>query len=227
MLFRSGQKPVGFPYRFSFIIIFWILLLVAKELASFDLKKKQLLLAAGSLFILGLLVTVLRLHYGKYDIYMLASLGLIILFSLLLYFSDHKSFRFVLVMVGVVEIAISSYLTLDRIGMKSNIYSNYVTENQELIDHLPANVKSKRIAKNYFLNNDRGESYAFNYKGAEIFSSNNDPKISKLYANLGLSAYGYYYFYKTGTVVTDAIFNIGGFIDNSLPSQSISPEYIS
>lgn len=72
-------------------------------------------------------------------------------------------------MVGVVEIAISSYLTLDRIGMKSNIYSNYVTENQELIDHLPANVKSKRIAKNYFLNNDRGESYAFNYKGAEIF----------------------------------------------------------
>lgn len=48
-----------------------------------------------------------------------------------------------------------------------------------------------------------------------------------MYANLGLSAYGYYYFYKTGTVVTDAIFNIGGFIDNSLPSQSISPEYIS
>ena len=130
-------------------------------------------------------------------------------------------------MVGVVEIAISSYLMLDRIGMRSNIYSNYVTENQELFDHLPASVKSKRIAKNYFLNNDRGESYAFNYKGAEIFSSNNDPKISKLYANLGLSAYGYYYFYKTGTVVTDAIFNIGGFIDNSLPSQSISPEYIS
>ena len=27
--------------------------------------------------------------------------------------------------------------------------------------------------------------------------------------------------------MTDAIFNIGGFIDNSLPSQSISPEYIS
>lgn len=158
---------------------------------------------------------------------MLVSLGLIILFSILLYFSDHKSFRFVLVMVGVVEIAISSYLMLDRIGMRSNIYSNYVTENQELFDHLPASVKSKRIAKNYFLNNDRGESYAFNYKGAEIFSSNNDPKISKLYANLGLSAYGYYYFYKTGTVVTDAIFNIGGFIDNSLPSQSISPEYIS
>lgn len=227
LFWHGGQKPVGFPYRFSFIIIFWILLLAAKELAGFDLKKKQLLLASGIYFVVGLLVTVLRLHYGKYDMYMLVSLGLIILFSILLYFSDHKSFRFVLVMVGVVEIAISSYLMLDRIGMRSNIYSNYVTENQELFDHLPASVKSKRIAKNYFLNNDRGESYAFNYKGAEIFSSNNDPKISKLYANLGLSAYGYYYFYKTGTVVTDAIFNIGGFIDNSLPSQSISPEYIS
>src|SRR5699024_12423169 len=109
-----GQKPVGFTYRFSFIIIFWILLLAAKELTSFDLKKKQLLLASGIYFVVGLVVTVLRLHYGKYDMYMLVSLGLIILFSLLLYFSDHKSFRFVLVMVGVVEIAISSYLMLDR-----------------------------------------------------------------------------------------------------------------
>ena len=227
LFWHGGQKPVGFPYRFSFIIIFWILLLAAKELANFDLNKKQLLLASSIYFVVGLLVTVLRVHYGKYDIYMLLSLVLIVLFSILLCFSDHRSFRFILVMVGLVEIAISSYLILDRIGMKSNIYSSYVTENQELFDHLPADVKSKRIAKNYFLNNDRGESYAFNYKGAEIFSSNNDPKISKLYANLGLSAYGYYYFYKTGTVVTDAIFNIGGFIENSLPSQSISPEYIS
>ena len=227
LFWHGGQKPVGFPYRFSFIIIFWILLLAAKELANCDLNRKQLLLASSIYFVVGLLVTVLRVHYGKYDIYMLLSLGLIVLFSILLCFSDHRSFRFILVMVGLVEIAISSYLILDRIGMKSNIYSSYVTENQELFDHLPADVKSKRIAKNYFLNNDRGESYAFNYKGAEIFSSNNDPKISKLYANLGLSAYGYYYFYKTGTVVTDAIFNIGGFIENSLPSQSISPEYIS
>ena len=157
LFWHGGQKPVGFPYRFSFIIIFWILLLAAKELAGFDLKKKQLLLASGIYFVVGLLVTVLRLHYGKYDMYMLVSLGLIILFSILLYFSDHKSFRFVLVMVGVVEIAISSYLMLDRIGMRSNIYSNYVTENQELFDHLPASAKSKRIAKNYFLNNDHQE----------------------------------------------------------------------
>ena len=227
LFWHGGQKPVGFPYRFSFIIIFWILLLAAKELANCDLNKKQLLLASSIYFVVGLLVTVLRVHYGKYDIYMLLSLGLIVLFSILLCFSDHRSFRFILVMVGLVEIAISSYLILDRIGMKSNVYSDYVIENQQLFDRLPASVKSKRIAKNYFLNNDRGESYAFNYKGAEIFSSNNDPKISKLYANLGLSAYGYYYFYKTGTAVTDAIFNIGGFIDNSLPSQSISPEYIS
>ncbi len=75
-------------------------------------------------------MTVLRLHYGKYDMYMLVSLGLIILFIILLYFSDHKSFRFVLVMVGVVEIAISSYLMLDRIGMRSNIYSNLTTKEQ-------------------------------------------------------------------------------------------------
>ena len=118
-------------------------------------------------------------------------------------------------------------MALSRMGMKSNVYSSYITENQQLFNSLPASIKKQRIAKNYFLNNDRGESYAFDYKGVEIFSSNNDPRISALYANLGLSAYGYYYFYKTGTVVTDAILNVGTFINSSLASQSISPEYIS
>lgn len=226
LLWHGGQKPVGFPYRFSFIIIFWILLVAAKELTSLDLKKEQLLIAAGIYLLLGILVAGLRLHYGHYDNCLLISLALICIFAALLYFANNKIIRYILVIIGVIEIAGSGYLTLSQMGMKSNVYSNYISENQQLFDSLPASAKKNRIAKNYFLNNDRGESYAFNYKGAEIFSSNNDPKISELYANLGLSAYGYYYFYKTATAVTDAIFNIGTFVNNSLPSQSISPEYI-
>ena len=227
LFWHGGQKPVGFPYRFSFIIIFWILLLAAKELTNLDLSKRQLIWAAGIYLALGLIVVILRKHYGNFDSYLLISLSLIVIFSILLYFAGNKAIRFILVMIGVIEIAGSGYLALSRMGMKSNVYSSYITENQQLFNSLPASIKKQRIAKNYFLNNDRGESYAFDYKGVEIFSSNNDPRISALYANLGLSAYGYYYFYKTGTVVTDAILNVGTFINSSLASQSISPEYIS
>lgn len=227
LFWHGGQKPVGFPYRFSFIIIFWILLLAAKELTNLDLNKRHLSLAVGIYLVLELIVIILRKHYGNFDSYLLISLSLIVVFSILLYFANNRAIRFVLVMIGIIEIAGSGYLTLSRMGMKSNVYSSYITENQPLFDSLPASVKRQRIAKNYFLNNDRGESYAFDYKGVEIFSSNNDPRISALYANLGLSAYGYYYFYKTGTVVTDAILNVGTFINSSLASQSISPEYIS
>ncbi|WP_278414417.1 YfhO family protein [Lactobacillus taiwanensis] len=227
LFWHGGQKTVGFPYRFSFIIIFWILLLAAKELTNLDLSKRQLIWAAGIYLALGLIVVILRKHYGNFDSYLLISLSLIVIFSILLYFAGNKAIRFILVMIGVIEIAGSGYLALSRMGMKSNVYSSYITENQQLFNSLPASIKKQRIAKNYFLNNDRGESYAFDYKGVEIFSSNNDPRISALYANLGLSAYGYYYFYKTGTIVTDAILNVGTFINSSLASQSISPEYIS
>ena len=65
LFWHGGQKPVGFPYRFSFIIIFWILLLAAKELAGFDLKEKQLLLASGIYFVVGLFSDCLKTALWK------------------------------------------------------------------------------------------------------------------------------------------------------------------
>ena len=61
----------------------------------------------------------------------------------------------------------------------------------------------------------------------EEFSSNNDSRISSLMTDLGFSTFRYFYYYQTGSVVTDAIFNVKAFIDSSLTNQSISPEYVS
>lgn len=44
--------------------------------------------------------------------------------------------------------------------------------------------------------------------------------------DLGFSTFRYFYYYQTGTVVTDAIFNVKSFINSSLTNQSISPEYV-
>ncbi|MDK7327832.1 cell division protein, partial [Lactobacillus mulieris] len=61
----------------------------------------------------------------------------------------------------------------------------------------------------------------FNYRGAEVFSSNNDPKISDFYSLLGLPGYGYFYFYSTSTQLTDALFDIKTFITTTRLTDSI------
>ena len=47
-------------------------------------------------------------------------------------------------MIGVIEIAGSGYLALSRMGMKSNVYSSYITENQQLFNSLPASIKKAK-----------------------------------------------------------------------------------
>ena len=228
LFWHGGQKTIAFPYRFVFITIFWVLILAAKELSQFEIKKSQLAIATVIYCILALIMIDERRSFGMPIFYAKISILFIVIICLGLYFFNNKVIRHFLLAIAVLELSINGYLKFKEMSLKSNgFYSSYITYNQKLFKKIPEKYKQDRLSKNYFLNNDRGESYALNYHGAEIFSSNNDPRISDLYNNLGLSAYGYYYFYQTGTVATDALFNIGTSINSDLANQSISPSYVS
>ncbi|MDK6810679.1 YfhO family protein, partial [Ligilactobacillus agilis] len=77
--------------------------------------------------------------------------------------------------------------------------NDYIAQTQSFINQLPKSAKTDRLAKSFLLNDNCGESYIFNYRGAEVFSSNNDPKISEFYSLLGLPGDGYFYFYFSST----------------------------
>ena len=228
LFWHGGQKTIAFPYRFVFITIFWALILAAKELSQFEIKKSQLAIATVIYCILALIMIDERRSFGMPIFYAKISILFIVIICLGIYFFNNKVIRHFLLAIAVLELSINGYLKFKEMGIKSNgIYSSYITYNQKLFEKIPEKYKQDRLAKNYFLNNDRGESYALNYRGAEIFTSNNDPRISDLFSNLGLSAFGYYYFYQTGTVATDALFNIGTSVNSNLANQSISPSYVS
>ena len=227
LFWHGGQQTIAYPYRFGFIIIFWILLLAARELSNITNNKKERLVATAIYLLISLAVVYIRKRIGPWNAYAWIAVLLVLIFGILVYFSDKKFVRTILLLVGVIELAANAYIGLDHLGMKSGIYPSYVSENQKILSKIPASDKSGRIAKNYELNNDRGEGYTFHYRGMEEFSSNNDSRISSLMTDLGFSTFRYFYYYQTGTVVTDAIFNVKTFINSSLDSQSVSPEYIS
>lgn len=226
LFWHGGQQTIAYPYRFSFLIVFWILLLVAKELSYQNFKKKDRIIATTIYLLLSLMTVYIRRRIGPNNFYEWIAVALVLLFGLLIYFSNKNFVRIILILVGLVELSGNAYTGLSHLGMKSDYYPKYVAENSEVISKIPEADKTGRIAKNYELNNDRGEGYTFNYRGVEEFSSNNDSRISSLMTDLGFSTFRYFYYYQTGTVVTDAIFNVKSFISSSLTNQSISPEYV-
>lgn len=226
LFWHGGQQTIAYPYRFSFLIVFWILLLVAKELSYQNFKKKDRIIATTIYLLLSLMTVYIRRRIGPNNFYEWIAVALVLLFGLLIYFSNKNFVRIILILVGLVELSGNAYTGLSHLGMKSDYYPKYVAENSEVISKIPAADKTGRIAKNYELNNDRGEGYTFNYRGVEEFSSNNDSRISSLMTDLGFSTFRYFYYYQTGTVVTNAIFNVKSFISSSLTNQSISPEYV-
>ena len=226
LFWHGGQQTIAYPYRFSFLIVFWILLLAAKELSYQDFKRKDRIIATTIYLLLSLMTVYIRRRIGPNNFYEWIAVALVLLFGLLIYFSNKNFVRIILILIGLVELSGNAYTGLSHLGMKSDYYPRYVAENNEIISKIPAADKTGRIAKNYELNNDRGEGYTFNYRGVEEFSSNNDSRISSLMTDLGFSTFRYFYYYQTGTVVTDAIFNVKSFINSSLTNQSISPEYV-
>ena len=60
LFWHGGQQTIAYPYRFGFIIIFWILLLAARELSNITNNKKERLVATAIYLLISLAVVYIR-----------------------------------------------------------------------------------------------------------------------------------------------------------------------
>lgn len=226
LLWHGGQNPVSFPYRFVFIIVFWMLFISAQAFSQDRFELKQVAIAAAILLSIYLVVLATRWKAGWQSKWFIAIGLLIIVLTWLLLNTKYRWTRILLVTLTGVELLANGVYMLKKAGLPVNSYANYVSYNQNFFHKLPKNSLNQRLGKNYLLNNDRGESFAFGYHGAEIFSSNNDHHLSDFYQQLGMNAYGYYYFYQTGTRATDALLGIKTFVNDNNADSDKQPELI-
>ncbi|EEQ24336.1 YfhO family protein [Lactobacillus jensenii] len=213
LLWHGGQPPVAFAYRFSFLITFIIAFFASYQLAN-NISRNNLKI---SISIFAIFLVIYYFRSSKLLLLNSTDCILVLVFSiisglLIFIYYKNKINAWIPAIFLIFEIFSSATIFWNNVKQPSVKITDYIAQTQSFINQLPKSAKTDRLAKSFLLNDNCGESYIFNYRGAEVFSSNNDPKISEFYSLLGLPGDGYFYFYFSSTQLTDALFDIKAFI---------------
>lgn len=215
LLWHGGQPPIFYPYRFAFIITFTLIYLASISINHIQHLPQRTFWITNAFLICFIIYYVLIvkkvLGIPKSSLFATLIVLVISIIILNLYILEKINSKFIALLL-IVDIFLNTWVTWSTTSKNVTSYNPYTEQTASLINKLPTSAKSQRLEKSFLLNNDRGESYTFNYRGVNVFSSNNDPHLSKLLGLLGLPSIGYYTYYSTGTQLTDALLGIKTYI---------------
>lgn len=218
------QYPVFYPYRFSFVIGIWMVILAIRGLTMIGKPQKYQLFIAFIIPIIGLLL--IAIQYKNFDFLNNQKIILSAFFFCLMFIAlsltlllDHekignlraKSLAFLAVLIlAIVEAGTNADLTLKVFQWtKQTDFAAFTTALDSDAKWIKENVKADefyRIAKTY--QRTENDSLQGSYNGISNFSSTQRAAVTKLMDDLGQPTYTGKVNYTKGTPLTDAIFNI-------------------
>ncbi|MCF7523488.1 YfhO family protein [Levilactobacillus brevis] len=141
LLWHAGQFPVWYPYRFSFIVSFWLIWLAAQTLtADFQpgwlaLSLVTLIVVAGSAYV-G--VNLAKFKFLTLNQLLLGLLFVIFALALItLPIKHHWIYPLTFLVIGVTEVAANAFISLNNISYVSQgEYGNYTNELQRLVNRV-------------------------------------------------------------------------------------------
>lgn len=214
LLWHGGQYPIWFPFRFSFLVSFFLLLIgyqYFRQLKEFSLSHSII-----SVIFAGLITTYLIIQ-TETDIFehidvgtILVTFGIITVITLLLILWGHfpKTTAILLSIITIGELFASTAYSLYTLPYANyeNI-SEYSHKTNQIIDeYAPVDDSFYRIEKTF--RRSRNESMQFGYYGISHFNSTLESSTSELMAHLGIPQIGHEFTYNSGTQFTDALFGI-------------------
>lgn len=231
LLWHGMQFPVWYPYRFSFVICFWLLMLSLRALLRRPkgITITQLLIALGVMTALTLTVFLRRDHYSYLTtgaIGITAGLSVAALMLLSLHGPKRRAFTIAIGVLMVVDAGSNAVLTLNQLSDIS--HSDYHTYTEALragVNTLQTKIgPNSRIGKTVL--RSKNDSMQIGYLGTDQFSSMLEPAEPQFYGELGQSAGDNFVAYTNGTVITDALLNIKGYLSPRLsaPTSVFMPQ---
>ncbi|WP_290033433.1 YfhO family protein [Ligilactobacillus cholophilus] len=225
LFWHAMQFPVWYPYRFSYIVCFWLILIAARGLLNIEkLSRLQLIL---SIFVLGGI-----LEYSFYNIKefnflkgsnLVISSVIILAFLMLLALPLKRWFKLSLLVLTIVEITANAALSLNPIDyVKQSDFANYVDNvNDALKGIRPGKNQFYRIGKTFERSKD--DPMQCNYYGTDQFNSMLDPNTSEFMNKIGNSSGDNYTAYSNGTLFTDSFLGIKYMMQQTSNNSVLTP----
>lgn len=235
LLWHAGQMPVWYPYRFSFVFSFWLIItayytwsIILQNQLEKGALIKTLIVAVIIIAAIGLIIKQLEyLTIPNYLIgigyFILTAILLVILAKQSLY--QAKYLPLLVVSLVTVEMTINFVNSLNNLSyLNSNEYNSYAQMVQKQARLLQSNDSSfYRIGSTFA--RTKNDPFTGNYNGTSLFSSTLDSKTSRFYANMGNPDGDAFVTYTNGTTFTDSLLGIKYYWSQS-PATKINGKLI-
>lgn len=214
LMWHGFQFPVWYPYRFTFILCFWLL-----SLGISTLQKHQSALSFRTLVILlivfGLIDGDVALHLNHYNFltigHLIFGIGTLLLVLVWLSLDHRRPFWFGFVIV-LVDMSGSLILTLNQLAyLDHHAYHDYAAaliQGARTINQTDNGFF--RIGKTTI--RTRNDPMTGNYRGADQFNSLLEPATPQFFGQIGQPEDDGSVAYTNGTLITDSLLGIKYFL---------------
>lgn len=216
VLWHGLALPVWYPYRFSFVFSFLMILIAFSALQDILAHGLSRLAFGISIGIIVLGFTYILIAIKKFEFLTIGKLITAIIFlllsALLLFFwrrSAHKAL-FPILLFLVVGAEMATNLSVSLATLTYLDAANY-TEFSTLMR--AASAKTKKLDPNFYrtaatFSRTRNDAMTGNFYGGSVFSSTLETATTRFYNNIGNPSGTYYAVYSNGTMFTDSLLSM-------------------
>ncbi|WP_282800999.1 YfhO family protein [Secundilactobacillus kimchicus] len=217
LIWHGLQYPIWYPYRFSFVVCFWLIWLAADALQpDLTLNLRQILMitiVASAVFVyIGLSLKAFDFLDDQQFIYgILFFVAALCLLALPRH--DHQIFQLAFFLFAVVELSCNAIVSLNHISYVSNpeyqTYQKILTTQTDAVTRRDKGLY--RLTPTFM--RTKNDPLSGQYNGGSVFSSTLEKSMVTFMGNIGSPDGDGFVAYTNGTVLSDALLNDKYFIN--------------
>ncbi|TFJ43277.1 hypothetical protein CKN80_12055 [Carnobacterium divergens] len=224
IVWHGFQYPIWYPYRFSFVLCFFMILNGYRAFIKLErLSIPGMLLVVVSTTAAAFYMLKHPFDFVYHEQIILTSLFIAIVTFLLIVKPKYTLWLpFLLFLVSAVEMGINAQLDLSRLSYVSNSeFLEYRREFAPVIDHIKEKDDGFYRVEKTFLRS-KNDSFQFDYPSVTHFSSTFEKEVPTLFGHLGFPVGNGFIAYSNATLATDALFGIKYYVaeNNGLYEKS-------
>lgn len=212
LFWHAMQYPWWYPYRFSFIVCFWMIFLASRYLFSMPTFSSKSFVLTILIFLAGLSYLWFNLktfkNYVHQDQFIIGSLFVLLGFLCFVLLRQRPSSSWLITVLIILEVFVNACWSLNNLSYVSQSeFGKYTTALNSAISRIQKkDAGFYRIGTTYMRTKDDAMQAAFN--GASHFSSTFETQIPNFMQKIGQPEGDGFVTYSNGTLITDSLLNM-------------------